>query len=344
MTARLPVGKLPTAVLERLLKKYVLSDARVLVGPGLGRDAAVIDMGETCLVAKSDPVTFAVDEIGWYAVHVNANDVACCGAVPRWFLATVLLPEQTTTPDLAEEILAQISKACQQLGVVLCGGHTEITHGLNRPIVVGHMLGETSREGYLKPGRVRVGDHVILTKGIAIEGVALIAREKALELQSTLTTEELRRCTEFLHTPGISIVREATAAMESGGVHAMHDPTEGGLATGLWELAQSSQMGIVVDERQVPVLPECERICGLLGLDPLGLLASGSLLIVCAAESSSRILDRLIGEGIKAVAIGRMTSPEAGCRLRRVDGRDQTLPTFERDEIARLFDQNSSMP
>lgn len=341
MTGRIPVGKLPAAVLDRLLKLYAPTNARVLVGPGIGLDAAVIDMGNHCLIAKSDPVTFAIDDIGWYAVHVNANDVACCGGVPRWFLATVLLPEKTTTPDLAEEIFAQISNACNQIGVALCGGHTEITHGLDRPIVVGHMLGETSREGYLKPGNARVGDQVILTKGIAIEEVALIARDKALELKSVLSEDELRRCAAFLHDPGISIVREARLAMEVGGVQAMHDPTEGGLATGLWELAQASHVGLAVDEAKVHVLPECKQVCRLLGLDPLGLLASGSLLIVCTTESSRDIVARLNDEGIQATVIGGITPPEEGCRLRCIDGQERMLPTFVRDEITRLFDGDS---
>ena len=113
------LGKLPAEMLERLLARHTRADASVLVGPGIGEDAAIIDMGERCLVAKTDPVTFASDQIGWYAVHVNANDVACCGATPRWFLATLLLPEHGTTPHLVEAIFEQMDAACTELDVTL---------------------------------------------------------------------------------------------------------------------------------------------------------------------------------------------------------------------------------
>ncbi len=175
---RIGPGKLPAKLLEELLERHARPDASVLVGPGIGEDAAVIDMGERCLVAKTDPITFAADEIGWYAVHVNANDVACCGARPRWFLATVLLPKRDTTREFVEGIFAQMAAACDELGVTLCGGHTEITHGLDRPIVIGQMLGDVGRDAFVRGSGARAGDVIILTKGIAHEtrGVRAKAR------------------------------------------------------------------------------------------------------------------------------------------------------------------------
>jgi hydrogenase maturation factor len=338
MPSRIPVGKLPASFLAELLKRYALPDPRVLVGPGIGQDAAVIEMGDRCLIAKSDPVTFAVDEIGWYAVHVNANDIACCGGIPRWFLATLLLPERGTTEALVESIYRQISDACRQLGVALCGGHTEITCGLDRPIVAGHMFGEASRDGYLAAGGARVGDRVILTKGIAVEGTALIAREKADDLRNVLSADELKRCAAFLRVPGISVVREAEVAHEAGGVHALHDPTEGGLATGLWELAQASGVGLAIDEVNIPVLPECERICRHFQLDPLGLIGSGSLLISAAPAQADAIVSRLKEQGVAADVIGTVLPAGNGCVLRSGSGIERPLPQFARDEIARLFE------
>jgi hydrogenase maturation factor len=328
---------LPAELRESLLTRYAAPDPRVLVGPGIGRDAAVIDMGDRCLIAKSDPVTFAVEDIGWYAVHVNANDIACCGGVPRWFLATVLLPEKSATAALAEAIYQQISEACRSLGVSLCGGHTEITHGLDRPIVVGHLLGEAPRDGYVTAGGARVGDRLILTKGIALEGTSLIAREKRGELQTVLSTNELNRAAAFLRDPGISIVREARLALEAGGVHALHDPTEGGLATGLWELAQASHVGLVIDETRIRVLPECAQICGHFHLEPLGLIASGALLISAAPAQIDAIVGRLKQHGVEAAVIGEVLPRDRGCTLRQVDGQERPLPQFSRDEITRLF-------
>jgi len=148
-----PLGKLPAEHLARLLARYTPSDPRVVLGPGIGRDAAVISFGDRYLIAKTDPITFATDEIGWYAVHVNANDVACTGATARWFLATLLLPEGHAPPSLVDDIFDQIASACDELGVALVGGHTEITHGLDRPIVVGCMLGEVTPEKLVRPDR-----------------------------------------------------------------------------------------------------------------------------------------------------------------------------------------------
>ena len=333
----LPVGKLPAGLLQDMLDRHVSCDPRVVLGPGIGEDATLIEMGDRLLVAKTDPVTFATDEIGWYAVHVNANDVACCGGTPRWFLATLLQPENGTTPELVESIFGQLAEACRQLGVSLCGGHTEITHGLERPIVVGQMLGEVAADGYVTSSGARVGDALILTKGIAIEGTALIVKEKRDELRGVLSDADVRRCANFLHDPGISVVKDAQLALEVGEVHALHDPTEGGVATGLWELAQASNVGLVIEEKRLPILPECDALCRHFGLDPLGLIGSGSLLIAAANDRAEAIIQRLQSEGIAAALIGEVVPVEEECRIRSPNRTLRPLPTFSRDEIARLF-------
>ena len=112
-----PRGKLPMDYLQGLLVRYTARDPRLVAGPRVGEDVAVIDMGDRYMVVKTDPVTFATDQIGWYVVNVNANDIATSGARPLWMLATVLLPEGRSTPSLVESIFGQISDACQELGV-----------------------------------------------------------------------------------------------------------------------------------------------------------------------------------------------------------------------------------
>src|SRR5207247_3042847 len=107
---------------------------RLWIGPQLGEDAAVIDVGDRCLVVTTDPITFATDHIGRYAVHVNANDVAVLGARPLWFFVVMLLPEHSATPELVESIMAEVGTACEELGATVGGGHTEVTQGLDRPI------------------------------------------------------------------------------------------------------------------------------------------------------------------------------------------------------------------
>ena len=333
----LPVGKLPLPVLEELLGRYANPDERLIVGPGAGEDAAVIDFGKSYLVAKTDPITFATDEIGWYAVHVNANDVAVMGAQPRWFLATLLLPAGQADRAMAETIVAQINSACLSLGVALAGGHTEITHGLDRPIVVGTMLGEVQPERMVTTGGARVGDAIVLVKPVPIEGTAIIARERAGELEAKGYDPALiARAQNFLHDPGISVVRAALLAAEIAPVHAMHDPTEGGVLTGLLELARAAKAGLWVDLDRIPVPPESVALCAEYGLDPLGTIASGALLLTLPAGEAEGLRTALAAEGIPAVVIGRMEGAAEGLQARR-HGREIPLPSFAVDEIARLF-------
>jgi hydrogenase maturation factor len=294
-------------------------------------------MGDRYLVAKSDPITFATDQIGWYAVNVNANDIACTGARPCWFLATLLLPESKTTSELVETIFHQIHTACTDLGISLVGGHTEISYGLDRPLVIGQMLGEVAPERLITTAGAQIGDELILTKGIAIEATAIIALEKQSELAEHFDQEQLRRWANFLHQPGISVVKDAAIAVTVGGVHAMHDPTEGGVATGLHELAQAAGVGLEIFEEQLPYLPETVTLCQYFGLEPLGLIASGSLLIAADPKFSPGLIAHLKETGIEASVIGRTQAPEKGRILIGKTGA-QPLPTFSRDEITRLFE------
>ena len=342
----LPVGKLPGDTLQRLFAKYVRAGGpseeraaarRVVVGPRVGEDAAVLDMGDRYLVATTDPITFATDAAGWYALHVNANDVAVRGARPAWFLATLLLPEGATEAARVEELFAEIVEACDGLGVALVGGHTEVTAGLARPIVIGTMLGEVARDRLVTTGGARPGDTLLLTKGVPLEGAAIIARECGAEAARRGVPEPLlERARGLLRRPGISVVPEAMAATEAARVHAMHDPTEGGLATACWELAEAADAGVRLERERVPVLPEGARLCEAFGLDPLGTIASGALLLAVDPSDESRVIEACRAAGIACVPIGTMTERRAGMTLVE-GGRARPLPVFPQDEVSKLF-------
>jgi hydrogenase expression/formation protein HypE len=334
------VGKLPSQLLADLLARIgPYRSGRVVVGPGVGQDAAVIDMGDRLLVAKSDPITFASDLIGWYAVHVNANDVACMGARPAWFLATILLPEGAA-PTLAEAIFQQVLDACQGMGIELVGGHFEITHDLERPIVVGAMLGEAERGRLVRGSGAQPGDCLVLTKGIAIEGTAVLAREAGQSLERLGVPDAvLEEARGYIFQPGLSVVREALLAVESAPIHAMHDPTEGGLATALYELATAGGVGLAVQEAAIEVLPCTEAICRAAALEPLGLLASGALLIALPPAHCDALLARLAEAGIAAACIGSVKQHSEGIIIEGRIGTSEPLPQFARDEVARFLAQ-----
>lgn len=337
--AGLRLGKPPLEILDRLFRACDIRDPRVIVGPRVGEDAAVLDLGDRYLVAKVDPITFVAEEIGWYAVHINANDLAVRGARPCWFLMTLLLPEGRADEKLLEGVFTQVQDACRAIGATLVGGHTEVTQGLDRPILAGAMLGEVEKDRLVTTAGARVGDAVLLTKGIAVEGASILARECApLLAERGVDAEVRRRAREFLHRPGISVLEDARVAVRAASVHAMHDPTEGGLATGLLELATAAGVGLSIDGDAIPVLDECRTLCRALDLDPLGMIASGALLLTCPSEEADRVVAAWAAEGIAGRIIGTVTPPEAGLILAQ-GGRRAPLPRFARDEVARLFDE-----
>ena len=338
MTDSLPLGKLPFDLLTRLLAQAPIKDSRVLYGPGIGLDCAVVDLGERLLVFKSDPITFATDDIGWYAVQVNANDIATTGATPRWMLATLLLPENATSQELVESIFDQMYRAASALGISVVGGHTEITYDLRRPVLVGTLIGEVDREHLIVPANVRPGDRLLLTKGVPIEGTALLAREFPERLAGVLSEAEMEEAREYLYQPGISVVRDARLAVQSGAVHAMHDPTEGGLAGALWELSEASQQKLIIDPGSVYVPDLPGRICAAFGLNPLATIASGALLLAAAATDAPSICAALQAEGIDCGEIGWVEAGPVG--VWQPDG--QVFPRPARDEIARVYEESAA--
>ncbi len=332
MTNLFSLGKLPPDVLSALLETHTPRDPRVILGPRPGEDAAVVDIGEQYLIAKTDPITFATDEIGWYAVNVNANDIATMGGTPAWFMATLLLPIGTADQSMVTTIFAQITTACDALNVSLIGGHTEITYGLDRPIVSGVMLGLAPKDQLVLTGGAQPGDAILVTKGVPIEATAIIARERREMLASQFSAAFLEQCAGYLHDPGISVLRDAQIAMKTGQVHAMHDPTEGGLATGLWELADAS--GVRLNVNPAPaVLGQSRAVCEAVGIDPLGAIASGALLLSVLQADAAPIMNALREVGIPSYEIGHVEEGSA-----EVIAEGRLLPRPPRDEITHLYE------
>ena len=333
-----------TEIMENLEKfeklglhnSYENSKDRVKMGFAIGEDAAVIDMDSHYLVSKTDPITFATDKIGYYVVNVNANDIVTTGAVPKWFQATILLPESSTTDELAKSICIDIQRACLKLGICLIGGHTEVTYGLNRPIVIGSMIGEVSKKDYVETCGGKPGDAIILTKGIPLEGTSLIAREKENILEKKgLDKNLINKAKKMLHDPGISVMKEALLAVKHFDIHSMHDPTEGGLSMALVEMAEASNCGLKIHYEDIPIIPEGKIICDIFNLDPLRVISSGSLLIGIEERNCEPLLDLLHNNGIEAGKIGNLTETK-GYKIEK-NGILQDLKYTEKDEITKIL-------
>ena len=332
----LPLGKLSQDFLGELIKKYTIKDESVIVGAQIGEDATVIDQEQKLLIAKTDPITFVTDHIGFYAVNINANDIACMGGRPRWFLSTILLPELKTTKEMVEDIFSQLSSACKDLDIIFCGGHTEVTFGINRPIVIGQMLGNVEKESLVMNRNARPGDDILLTKGIAIEATSIIAREKGEELLKSFSESKIKKCMDYIYNPGISVLKEAKLAVEAGGVNALHDPTEGGLAMALHELAQAGNVGIEIYENEILISNESDQLCKYFDIDPLGVIASGALLIVSDPCDSDKIIKQIEKNNISVKKIGQIKTSDFGLKIKS-NNINVDLPKFHKDEITKLF-------
>lgn len=346
----LPNGKLPNDILDGFLQSFHFEDPSVLISAGVGDDtAAVVPDADGVIVLKSDPITFATDAIGHYAVLVNANDIATAGARPRWFLTTLLLPTGTTASEI-RTIMQDLYDLCRRWEITLCGGHTEITDAVTRPVVIGMMAGTVARDRLIDKRRMQVGDRILLTKAVAVEGTALIAREFESDLMAKgMTAQAVAGCKALLDQ--ISILPEARIAAACPGVSAMHDVTEGGLATALAELATAGRRKITVQMERIPIFPETRDICAALSINPLGLIGSGSLLICCRPREAGPLEALLQEAGIQTSCIAEVVSnetlsgegasgegapDEAGIQAFR-DGQATPWPQFDVDEITRLF-------
>ncbi len=329
----LALGKLPVSLLQACLALQGTADPRVKIGPRFGEDCAVIDLGTQYLITKTDPVTFTAEEVGWYAVHANANDVATMGARPLWFQACLLFPPYAEETPV-RQVFAQIDTACQHLGIAVTGGHTEVTNAVTRPVVVGDMHGLVAKDRLVTSSGAQPGDLVVLTKTAGLEGTSILAVEKAEELRGHLSEAELRHAAQLRYVPGISVVQEALLAAEYG-VTAMHDPTEGGVAMGLYELATASGVGISLDLDAIPVLAVTRTICRFFGLNPLGVISSGTLLLTIPPEQWPHLRHAFHAQSLAAQVIG-IVERDPGIRA-TAGGQRQPFPYSEKDELTKVL-------
>lgn len=328
----LPAGKIPGGLLADLLGTIESNDPRVLLGPGTGHDSAAIAFGDLALVAKTDPITFPTERAAYHLVHINANDIACQGATPRWLLVTALLPAGKTAETEITALFEAIVEAATSIGVTVVGGHTEITTGIDRPLLVGTMLGDVPRDQLVRPGNARPGDRLLMTESAGLEGTAILAEMNV----GGLPPADKSAAMNLIVNPGISVVRAARALHDAGAVSAMHDPTEGGIATAAREMAIAAGCDLVVSRQAVPLRDVTATLCRSAGVDPLGLLSSGSLLAAIPKDHMEAAERALTTAGIAFAWIGKLTPAGSGMRLR--DGVDEiSLPEFAVDELARVL-------
>ncbi len=327
----LPVGKIDPTLLKQIVFGCLgYTDPRVIVGPKIGEDAAVIDFKDRVLIIHSDPITGAFENVGWLAVNICANDIATRGVRPLWILIVMLLPQNVNSTQV-KQITRQIDDAAKGLDIAVVGGHSEVTPGIDRPILVATAFGEAEKGGFVSSSGAKIGDYILVTKGAAIEGTAILSTELAEALQERVGVGLVHRAQGFIKK--VSVVKEALMSVEVGGVHAMHDATEGGIAGGLQEVAWASNVGIIAYEEKIPVYEETKAICNVLNIDPLKTISSGALIISAHKDKAEKIVAALHKRSIQVSIIGEVVDERKGSYVLRRDGTKLNLSKPVKEEL-----------
>ncbi|MCW4003757.1 MAG: AIR synthase family protein [Candidatus Bathyarchaeota archaeon] len=328
---KLPPGKIPIDILKEVVFKNLGAPRNeVILGPAAGLDGAILEVGNKNAIISMDPITGAVEHIGWEAININANDIATFGVEPAFFFSCIMLPENADT-KIVETISTQMHNAAKQLGIAIVGGHCESTPGLANPIVVGCMMGLTEKGKYVTAAGAKTGDKLILTKSAGIEGTAILATDRQEQLSKTFNPTILESAKAFYNQ--ISVVKDALTAYKTGGVHAMHDPTEGGILNGIHEMADAAGLGARIFEDKITVEPETAKICRFYEIDPLQLISSGALLIAAEPDGADKIINSLSNEHIYANIIGEFNPNPNKRLLMHADDSAEILPRPVSDHL-----------
>jgi hydrogenase maturation factor len=264
--------------------------------------------------------------------------VALSGAKPKWFTCTLLLPPKITDETLVNQIFDDIALECKKLGIAVIGGHTEITIDLNRPLAIGTMIGEVSKSNLITTFGGKPGDALLLTRGVAIEGCAIISVEKEqFLLEKGISQEIINLGKSRLHNPGICIVRDAALLTENFAIHAMHDPTEGGLAMGVVELAQNSNCGAILEEKRIPLIEPTQLLCNLLDINPFNLIASGCILFAVDPLIAQNIIKFMAKYDVLVSNIGILTGEKGNFQLKHKNNTLDPLNYSPTDELLKIL-------
>lgn len=297
-------GKVSESVLKRsVLKEIKTKRPEIVMGAGVGEDCAAVALSQDeVLVLSTDPITGASQDVGVYAIHITANDLVSSGAEPIGVLLTILLPEGTEEAQL-KQLMRDMQENCEKVHMQIMGGHTEVTKVVNQPVVTVTGVGKVKKGQLVSTAGAQVGDDIVVTKWIGLEGTSIIAKQKEEELFRRFSKQMIETAQGFIGY--LSVIPEGMVAVGHG-VHAMHDVTEGGIFGALWEMAEASGVGLEIDLLKIPVKQETIEVCEFFGINPYELISSGSMLI--ATKDGNGLVQKLEKNGIAASVIGKAVS------------------------------------
>ena len=326
-------GKIPPDLLKLALEKLKVTSEDILVGPKYGVDGAVVKVKNPLLALTSDPITFTSKDSVFYLMACNINDLISMGAKPLYLSVNLLFYEGVTEEEVLNTF-EELGFYSKKFNVPVITGHTEVTPGLKSTILSGFMVGQVVKE--VSPEKVRVGDVIVQVKGVAIEGTSIISREKQDELAKVFGEPFVKRCKDFLYEPGICLFDVGVKLIENYDIRNFHDPTEGGIVTALFESLQASGLGAFIDGDKIIVYSETKILSEYYRIDPLGLIASGSLIVYTEKREAERICSDLGKENIPAEIIGEVREKEAGILIKKQHTLKELTP-YERDQILEVL-------
>lgn len=314
------IGKLPNELLDEIIIKPITDHnpkrSEILAQPSIGEDCCAISFGDNICVLSTDPITGAVNDIGKLAVNINSNDIASAGAEPIGILVTALLPPTITSEEISH-IMKDFYTTAGKLNISVLGGHTEVTDSVVRPVLSCTVVGKT--KSFISTGGCKEGDSLIMTKWAGLEGTSIIAKDYKDRLRVGEAT--LNKALEL--TQHLSVIKEGKIASQLG-ANAMHDVTEGGILGACWEMASCSGKGVTVYTDNISMLECTKEICDYIGINPLRLISSGSMLI--STDKPQQLIDALSKENIPACVIAEIT-----CGDMLIKNKEGTFPLTEPD-------------
>ena len=321
----LPLGKLNNKLLIKILNDIKNEGA----SPKIGEDSATINIrSDNNLLLSSDPITFDSENIGEYILDICANDIYAAGGEPKWFLITILIPPKTSYNKL-KRVISKVNSRAQSLKVDIIGGHTEVTESVNKIVLSGTIVGRINKN--FVPNQIVKGNQSIILGGQAgIEGSKIIVEN--IESNHKIISN-LKKSIKNLT---ISVNNIAKIAISTGKIIKMHDPTEGGISTALHELCEFSDIGCEIIENEIKFVDNFNEACQILNLNPLGVISSGCLLMICKEKDSSEIINKLRSSDIPAIKIGKTTNSKKRNIIKK-DGKKENLERFDQDEIIKIF-------
>lgn len=325
------LGKVSDSILKRtVLKQIKFKRDEIVSGAGIGEDCALFTCSaDEMMVSCMQEAAVATPADMERLVIKCANNLATSGAEPIACMVTYILPERATEEKL-KKLMESASATAKNLGMQIAGGQTSVSPYVLQKLAVVTGYGKVKKDNYRTTKGAKPGQDIVISKWIGLEGTSILANRKAEELQSRYPLYLIEEAKGF--DKYMSIIPEAATAMKSG-VCVMHDASEGGIMAALWELADSSGVGLTIELKKLPIRQETVEVCEFCNANPYELLSGGCL--VMTAQDGDALVEALNREGIPAVVVGKIT--DSNDRVIYNEDEKRFLDKPKMDEIHRFY-------